>query len=297
MNRPTSSKYVPGLSADDDIDTQTNSQGDNSIKIYDGVAECTMNDADTLKSVKSRAKDLAIQKVQQKIADYVYGFWKDRYLTLPDDEVLSIASEICTITDVKYNFIDSDDNALIRATVLAQINDNDVMNYIIQFFKERNELKSQVEALRKENEDLRRQIEDLKRQRDKVSNEKSILDTQNKELKRQIDKISTEKYVLESKNKELQLQISELKLQLANNQKYNNLTDKERISLAFKKAEEADRFLYQNRYKDAIKLYDEAIQLNPNSAKFYYYRGRCYEKLGRSLKANEDFAKSKELGW
>ena len=158
MNRPASSKFVPGLPADDDIDTQTNSQGDNSIKIYDGVADCPVNDSDTFKNVKIQAKELAIQKVQQKIADYVYGFWKDRYLTLPDDEVLSIASEICTVTDVKYNFIDSDDNTLIRATVLAQIDDNDVMNYIIQFFKERNELKSQVEALRKENEDLKRQI-------------------------------------------------------------------------------------------------------------------------------------------
>ncbi|MBD3879444.1 MAG: hypothetical protein SR1Q5_07150 [Quinella sp. 1Q5] len=181
MNRPASSKFVPGLPADDDIDTQTNSQVDNSIKIYDGVAECTMNDADTLKSVKIRAKDLAIQKVQLKIADYVYGFWKDRYLTLPDDEVLSIANEICTITDVKYNMQDSDgDKMIIRATVFAQIDDNDVMNYIIQFFKERNELKIQNEALRKENEDLRRQ-------RDKVSSEKSALESSNRELQRKIE--------------------------------------------------------------------------------------------------------------
>lgn len=164
MNRPASSKYVPGLPADYEIDTQTNSQGDNSIKIYDGVADCPVNVSDTFKNVKIRAKDIAIQKVQQKIADYVYGFWKDRYLTLPDDEVLSIASEICTITDVKYNFIDSDDNTLIRATVLAQIDDNDVMNYIIQFFKERNELKIQNEALRKEIEDLKCQIAELKSQ-------------------------------------------------------------------------------------------------------------------------------------
>ena len=179
MNLPDDKKFVPGLPADDDIDTQTNSSKPDSIKIYDGVADCPVNDSDAFKNVKLRAKDLAIQKVQQKIADYVYGFWKDRYLTLPDDEVLSIASEICTITDVKYNFIDSDDNTLIRATVLAQIDDNDVMNYIIQFFKERNELKSQVESLRKENEDLRRQL-------DKVSSEKSALSSKNRELNRQI---------------------------------------------------------------------------------------------------------------
>ena len=245
MNRPASSKFVPGLPADDDIDTQTNSSNDNSIKIYDGVADCPVNDSDTFKNVKIRAKDLAIQKVQQKIADYVYGFWKDRYLTLPDDEVLSIASEICTITDVKYNFIDSDDNTLIRATVIAQIDDNDVMNYIIQFFKERNELKLQNEALRKENEDLRRQIEELKRPK-------------------------------------------------TNNQQTNNPIDKKIESLAFEKFYEA---FNQKDYRKAIKLYDEAIQLNPNYANAYHYRGMAYKALGNNAKAQADFAKAEKLGW
>ena len=248
MNRPASSKFVPGLPADDDIDTQTNSQGDNSIKIYDGIADCPVNDSDTFKNVKLRAKDLAIQKVKQKIADYVYGFWKDRYLTLPDDEVLSIASEICTITDVKYNFIDSDDNTLIRATVLAQIDDNDVMNYIIQFFKERNKLKLQNEALRKEIEDLKRQI-------------------------------------------------AELKSQHTNNQKIT-LRDmtKDKISVSVDKFEEAERLYYRYKFSEAIKLYDEAIQINPN-AKFYYHRGCCYRKLGNHAKAQSDFKKAKALGW
>ncbi|MBQ3442963.1 MAG: tetratricopeptide repeat protein [Selenomonadaceae bacterium] len=161
MNRPESSKFVPGLPADNDINTPTNSQGDNSTKIYDGVAECTMNESDNLKSVKLRAKDLAIQKVQQKISDYVYGFWKDRYLTLPDDEVLSIVNEICNITDVKYNVLDSDDKISVRATVLAQIDDKDIMNYIIQLFKEKNELKIQNEALRKENNNLKHQNDNI----------------------------------------------------------------------------------------------------------------------------------------
>ena len=48
MNRPASSKFVHALPSDDDIDTQTNYQGDNSIKIYDGVAECMMNEANNL---------------------------------------------------------------------------------------------------------------------------------------------------------------------------------------------------------------------------------------------------------
>ena len=153
MTQSNNSKFVPGLSDDD-----------NTVKIYEGVAECTMSDADTLKNVKVKVKDLATQKVQRKIADYVYAFWKDRYLTLPDDEVLSIANEISNITDVKYNVLDSDDNVLVRAAVTAQVDDNDVMNYIIKFFKERNELKSQNESLRKEIEDLRRRLAELERQ-------------------------------------------------------------------------------------------------------------------------------------
>ena len=153
MNRPASSKYVPGLPADDDIDTQTNSQVDNSIKIYDGVADCPMNDADTIKNVKIRAKDLAQEKLLNKVADYVDGFLRDRLLTFPDDEILSIANEIYHITDVKYDVFNSDDNLMIRATVLAQIDDNDIMNCLVRFFKERIEFKSQIE-------DLKRQIAD-----------------------------------------------------------------------------------------------------------------------------------------
>ena len=183
MSQDKSSKFVPGLQYDDNSNTPTNSSTDNSIKIYEGVAECAMNDSDTLKNIKIKAKDLAIQKVQQKIADYVYAFWKDRYLNLPDDEVLSIAKEISNITEVKYNVLDYDDNILIRATVLAQVDDNDVTNYIIKFFKERNELKIQNEALRKE-------IAELKRQKDTIAREKADLDNQNKELKRKVSDLA-----------------------------------------------------------------------------------------------------------
>ena len=157
MNLPDDKKFVPGLPADDDIDTQTKSSTPNSVKIYDGVADCTMHDADTIKNVKIRAKDLAQENLLNKVADYVDGFLRDRLLTFPDDEIFSIANEIYHVTDVKYDVFNSDDNLMIRATVLAQIDDNDIMNCLVRFFKERIEFKSQIE-------DLKRQIADLKQQ-------------------------------------------------------------------------------------------------------------------------------------
>ena len=51
MNRPASSKFVPGLPSDDDIDSPTNenaSSKPDSIKIYDGVADCPVNNSDNL---------------------------------------------------------------------------------------------------------------------------------------------------------------------------------------------------------------------------------------------------------
>ena len=249
MNQATNSKFVPTLPSDDDFNPPTNentAQTQNSIKIYDGVAECTVNESDTFKNVKIQAKNLAQDNVQKKIADYVYGFWKDRYLTLPDDEVLSIANEISKIIDVKYNVLDSDDKILIRATLTAQIDDNDVMNYIIQFFKEITELKSQVEALRKEIEDLRRQIAELKRQ------------------------------------------------QVNNQQNTSQVVSKN--TLANQKSYKAKEILLTGDWHGAIKLYSEAIQLNPKG-KFYYHRGCCYRKLGNHTKAQSDFKIANEFGY
>lgn len=162
MNQADNSKFAPTLPDDDD----------NSVKIYEGVAECTINDVDTIKNVKIRASDLAQENLLKKIADYVDHFLEDRLLIFPKDEILSIANEIYKITDVKYNVFDSDDNLMIRATVTAQVDDNDIMNCLVRFFQERTELKSQNESFRKEIEDLKHQITELATQiiiKDKIA--------------------------------------------------------------------------------------------------------------------------------
>ena len=244
MNRPASSKFVPALPNDDDIDAPTNENAaanPNSVKIYDGVADCPMNDADTIKNVKIRAKDLAQEKLLNKLADYVNGFLRDRLLTFPDDEILAIVNEIYHITDVKYNTFDSDDNLMVRATVLAQIDDNDIMNCLVRFFKERIDLKSQNDSLRKENEDAKHQIEDLKQQ---------------------ITNITTNNDV---------------------------------IALAKKKYEEASKLYNKKDYEGAIKLFSEAIELNPNYYEAYYGRGGSYANLKQYEQAIHDYSKAIEL--
>ena len=263
MNQPNNSKFVPALPDDENINenvqTVTDSD-DKTLNIYEGVAECTMNDDDTLKNAKIHAKDLAIQNVQKKIADYVYSFFRDRYITLPDDEVLSIANEISNITGVKYDFNSSDDdNLIIYATVTAKFDDNNIMSYYIKFFEERTELKRQLAELTK-------QI---------ISKDKIALANQ--------------------KNNEAD--------------KLRNKSDYESAIKLYSEAIELNPnayYLYENRgecykalkqYEKAIQDYSEAVELHPYISRLYNMRGECYRALGNEEKANEDFKKAVELVW
>lgn len=128
MNQNNSSKFDNNLLDEDDNSCDT-------IKFYEGIAESLMNDSDTLKDVKIRAKNLAEQNAQQKIADYINKFLKVRYLTFPHDEILSITNEIFQISNINYIMKDSGGNEMIiQATVTAKVDDNDIMNCLIGFF-------------------------------------------------------------------------------------------------------------------------------------------------------------------
>ena len=306
MNQPASSKYVPALPDDNNINEFIPTVPDSKDNFYQGVAECMMNDSDNLKDVKLRAKDLAIQKVKQKIADYVYGFWKDRYLTLPDYEVLSIANEISNITDVKYNVLDSDDDKiLIRATITAQIDDRDIMNYIIQFFKEREELKSQNEVLRKENEDLRRQIAELDTQiitKDKIT----LANQKSDEARRFLYKHNYES-AIKLYNESIELNPNDYLAYNGLGRAYSDLNQYERAVQYYGKSIELNPndeasycwrgFCYQKLelYEQAIQDYTKAIELYPNNEVYYKSRGKCYQQLGDRTKAQADFSKAKKI--
>ena len=231
---------------------------DNSIKIYDGVAECIMNDSDNLKNVKLRAKNLAQENVQKKIADYVYSFLEDRYLTFPDDEILSIANEIYNISNINYNVIDSNDNILIRATVIAQIDDNDIMDYIVKCFQERTELKSQNESLRREIEELQRQQINNKIFQELTDHERFV-----------ISKIKSDKAweLIDKNDYESAIKLCNDSIQLNQNNfyAYNNR------GIAYKNL---------GQYERAIQDFDKAIKINPNDDYAYNNRVDCYKELG-----------------
>jgi len=252
---------------DNDVDT---------IKFFEGVAECLMNDSDTIKDGKIRAKNLAEQNAQQKIVDYIRDFLEFRYLTFPDDEILSIANEIFKISNINYALKDSGGNEMIiQSTVIAQIDDNDIMNCLVRFFKERTELKSANETLSEEIDDLKSQIEPLHKEIESLS-----------KLHAEIDTLRKENKALRVENDNLKRKIDELTPQIIT---------KDKVALANQKSSEASKLHSKQDYEGALKLFDEAIELNPYADNLYNNRGGCYYTLKQYEKSIQDFSKALEL--
>ena len=61
-------------------------------------------------------------------------------------------------------------------------------------------------------------------------------------------------------------------------------------------AEAAVSYKYGD-YEGAVECYNKLIELIPKSGKLYYERGKCYEALGDTAKAQADFDKAKKLGY
>ena len=117
----------------------------------------------------------------------------------------------------------------------------------------------------------------------KYSQEKTALVAQNDELRRKVA--------------ELEQKLSKYEIQTSQNVKIpsTNSSTKNNLDLASQKSDEAYKLLLRGDYRGAIKLYDEAIQLNPNDSWIYHNRGTAYKTLGKYQQAIQDFSKAIQL--
>lgn len=92
-------------------------------------------------------------------------------------------------------------------------------------------------------------------------------------------------------------QYQRAKTQVEKDRLRQQMEQADRDFLANQKLEEGLKLYYAKDYSGAIRLYNEAIELNPNLAVAYYLRGVCYPELGEEAKAQAELTRAKELGY
>ena len=231
------------------------------VKTYEGTDEYIMNEFETIDIAKQRAKQKAERVAQEKAGVYISSYSEMRNLELVKDEVVAIACGIISIIDTKYDVtpLDNANGFLIRATVKANINSDDVNKYL-----------------------------------DKGAQEKSAIVTQNKELQAAVaaqdEQISKLKAQIETLKAEGKLSGKREREKIS-----QEISAEDKIFQSNLKLEEAQKNFYNRNYEESIKLCDEAIKLNPKSARAYGGRGGAYGVLNQPQKTIADCTKAIEL--
>lgn len=231
------------------------------IKTYEGTEEYLMSEFETIDIAKQRAKQKAERVAQEQAGVYISSYSETKDFELVKDEVISIACGILSVIDVKYDVkpLDNANGFLIRATVKANINTDDVNKFL-----------------------------------NKSAQEKSAIVMQNKELQAAI---AEQDATIEKLKAQIETLKSEGKLsgKLEREKISQEVAAEDKIFQANLKLEEAQKNFYNRNYEAAIKLSDEAIELNPNSARAYGGRGGAYGVLNQPQKTIADCTKAIEL--
>ena len=231
------------------------------IKTYEGTDEYIMNEFETLDIAKQRAKQKAERVAQEQAGVYISSYSETKNFELVTDEVISIACGILSVIDVKYDVtsLDNVNGFLIRATVKANIDTDDINKYLEKSVQEKSAIVSQ-------NKELQAAVA---AQDEKIS-----------KLKEQIKRLTAEGKLSGKHEREKITQ---------------EVAAEDKTFLSNQKLEACRKFYYNGDYQSVVKLCDAAIELNASNATAYALRGAIYKELKNYDAAIADLSKAIEL--
>ena len=214
------------------------------VQTFDGYGECEMGEFAPLPKARERALERAKFDAQKKAGLYLKTESHSLNSELVDDVISAVTNNIAEISDVQYENITqkiTDKTTVI--VVVARLKANINPNGIYDFLK-------------------------------RDDKEKVAIIQQNKSLQNAIAENDKE-------FEELKEQYKRAKTQAEKDKILKQLDEADREFLANQKNEESAKLYYAKDYAGAIKLLNEAIELNPNSFTLYYNRGTIYYKLNQ----------------
>ena len=227
------------------------------VKVYDGEGTYVMSEGENLGVAKERAKADAMRNACEKAGTFVKSYSRSINNELAEDVIETMTANIVKLVEEPHFFpLEEVDNL---EGVLIRVT-----------------VKVQIDDA------------DIKRWLNKSDEEKSTLVAQMEALRKA--------------NADQERQIAELKRQLADAKSAEakeQLTQKfeaeDKVFLSNQKVDEAWKLWSQNDFNGATKIFDEAIQLNPNNAQAYYGRGTAYFLQQKYERAIQDLNRSIEL--
>lgn len=207
------------------------------IQMYTATGEDYANEVESQDIAKLRARDKAIKKATKQAGVYLKSYSRSVNSELTDDEVTAITSNAWQLVgEPKYSskiVKGSDETSIIIWTATVEVNVDD----------------SEIQSWIKRDD-----------------KDKSTIISQTREAQ----KASEEN---ERKIEDLREKYNRATSQAEKDSLRKQMTDADRDFLANQKIEEGNKAFYADNYYRARKLLDEAIELNPNSAKAYLDRG------------------------
>ena len=257
------------------------------IQTYTGVGEYVMSDFETLDVAKQRAKLYAERNAQEQAGVFVESASTVINSQLTKDEINTMTSGIISVIQTDYETLPDGKNILIRATIKANIDSDEINKWLNKDVQERSTLVTQNQELKKAVENQEKLIADLKSQ---LAN-----------VKTQQDKDDLAKEYTAADNKFLSNQKVE---------EGNNFYSKGELSKAISSYDEAikldpDNYLaYTNRsvvyldqqlFDKTIEDCDKAIAIKNDFVLSYYNRAVAYQNKGDLEKSLADYKKTLEL--
>lgn len=296
---------------------------DAEVRTYEGTDEYIMSEFETIDVAKQRAKQKAERAAQEKAGVFVESNTEVVNMMVTKDEIVTMTGGILKVVDVQYDVkpLTNANGFIIRATVKADIDSDDVAKWLNRGAGERSdmvarnlELQKAVAAQDAQIAELKRQLAEKPQDAEKISAQFAAEDNVFLSNQRLVD--AGKLYYKGDLNGAIAYCTQAIQLSPDNATAYsirgalyyrrNNFNG---AIADFNKAITLNPGDYRNFYNRGlahVKINDfrkaeadfgNAIQRNDADADSYYNRGVCRQRLGNAYGAQQDLNKAKALGY
>ncbi|MBE8950472.1 MAG: tetratricopeptide repeat protein [Quinella sp. 3Q1] len=291
---------------------------DAEFKTYTAMGVDYGNELESQDIVKLRARDKAIKNAVKQAGVYLKSYSRSINSELTDDEITAITSNTYEIVgEVKYNRVAkqvTDQIILVmwEATVDVKVDDSEIKNWYKRDSDERSKIISQTRESNEAAADNERKVEDLRKRANTVTD-----DAGRAQLKKDFEQADNE-FLYNQKIEEgtrasyrgdldeaakfyteaIELNPNNPKAYVARGSTYTGT-----VSVLKHKIEDSPRFKRvkshgnsaETYYRLALEDFGKAIELNPNDAMNYAYRGYAHYTFGKYPQALADYDRALKI--